>query len=258
MSDYSNNRVQEFSPTGSFIRKFGTLGTANGQFVEPTGLTVDQSGNVWVLNTYGVQVEEFSSEGAFIAGFGTQGTGNGQFQGASAIAISGGNLYVAEWSNSRVQELTTSGTYITKFDEKGSGNGKSNIPFGIASDPSTGNLYVSEVGNNRIQEFSSSGAFIAAFGSAGSGPGQLSRTEAPSPAFASSPIIPALHPVISARTRNPQPRRCRLHPAASAAGGRVASSPRTCLSASSAPSSVGSAAITSPSNRSHPSTALLG
>ena len=54
VSDYANDRVQEFSPTGAFIRKFGSAGTSAGQFLHPTGLAVDSSGNVWVLSSYGV------------------------------------------------------------------------------------------------------------------------------------------------------------------------------------------------------------
>ena len=77
----------------------------------------------------------------------------------------------------RVQEYSTSGTSLATFDERGSGNGKSQIPWGIASDPTTGNLYVTDPGSDRVQEFSSSGTFIAAFGSEGSGAGQFSDPE---------------------------------------------------------------------------------
>ena len=51
VSDYANDRVQEFSSTGAFLRQFGSEGTGNGQFIEPTGIAVDSSGNVWVLST---------------------------------------------------------------------------------------------------------------------------------------------------------------------------------------------------------------
>ena len=73
-----------------------------------------------------------------------------------------------------MQEYSTAGTSLATFDERGSGNGKSQLPEGIASDPTTGNLYVSDFAKDNVQEFSSAGTFIAAFGSMGSGAGQFS------------------------------------------------------------------------------------
>ncbi len=173
VSDYGNDRVQEFSPTGAFIRKFGSAGTSAGQFLHPIGLAVDSSGNVWVLNSFGVIVQEFSQKAPTSRASARLARARGS-SGAAGIAFSGGNLYISEWSNQRVQEFSTAGAFIRAFDEAGSGTGKSSLPWGIAARPLNGNLYVAEVGNDRVQEFSSAGTFIAAFGSAGSGAGQLS------------------------------------------------------------------------------------
>ena len=95
-----------------------------------------------------------------------------------------------------VQEFSTSGTPLAKFDEHGEGNGKSNIPWGIATDPTTGNLYVTEIGNNRVQEFSAAGAFITTFGSPGSGNGQLNGPR----------DWPSAPPAILSRGHRQQPR----------------------------------------------------
>ena len=170
VTDSGNNRVQEFGPSGEHLRSFGSSAPGPGQLLRPTGIAIDSSGNVWVLNTSGTLVQEFSSTGTSISGFGSA-AGIGV---ANGLAFSGGHLYVAEWAHGRVEEYSTSGEALLAFDEHGVGNGKSNVPWGIATDPTTGNLYVTELGNNRVQEFSSAGAFIAAFGSKGSGEGQFS------------------------------------------------------------------------------------
>ena len=81
---------------------------------------------------------------------------------------------MSEWLKQRVREFSASGALIRTFDEKGSGNGKSDLPWGIAAEPSTGDLYVTEAGNDRVQKFNAEGGFIAAFGSAGQGSGELS------------------------------------------------------------------------------------
>ena len=46
-----NNRIQKFTNTGNFIRKWGTGGTGDGQFGNPFGIAVDPSGHVFVTDT---------------------------------------------------------------------------------------------------------------------------------------------------------------------------------------------------------------
>ena len=64
VADTFNNRVEEFSSTGTFLQSFGSLGTGNGQFNEPNGVAVDSSGNVWVVDRENNRVEEFSQTAA--------------------------------------------------------------------------------------------------------------------------------------------------------------------------------------------------
>jgi len=171
VSDSANDRVQEFSPSGAFLRQFGSQGLGAGQFYGPSGIAIDSSGNVWVLNTHGVLVQEFSPTGTYISGFGSAGWFEG---GGAGIAFSGADLYVSEPGQGRVTEYSTTGSSLAVFDERGAGNGKSQLPSGIATDPTSGDLYVTDSGTDRVQEFSSAGSFITAFGSAGSGSGQFS------------------------------------------------------------------------------------
>jgi sugar lactone lactonase YvrE len=168
----ASDRVQEFSPVGEFLREWGSSGSGNGQFLDPNGIAVDSSGNVWVVDTFNYRVEEFSESGAFLSQFGSKGTGNGQFGWASGVAFSGGNLYVAD--GARVEEFTTAGTFIATFGSSGTGSGQFHGLGGIASDPTTGDLYVSDTYNNRVEKFTAAGVFLSAVGSGGSGNGQFS------------------------------------------------------------------------------------
>ncbi|MFI5285495.1 MAG: NHL repeat-containing protein [Candidatus Dormibacteria bacterium] len=53
VTDVKNNRVSEFTPsTGAFLGSWGTKGTANGQFIQPMGISVDAAGRIYV-NDYG-------------------------------------------------------------------------------------------------------------------------------------------------------------------------------------------------------------
>ena len=51
LADTYNNRLQEFTGSGTFLTSFGTVGSGNGQLVYPEGLAIDNSGNVYVSDT---------------------------------------------------------------------------------------------------------------------------------------------------------------------------------------------------------------
>jgi tripartite motif-containing protein 71 len=82
VSDSGNNRIQKFSSDGTFITKWGSRGSSNGQFIgvsgsadepgptnatngqfnEPHGVAVDSSGNVYVAEGYNNRLQKFSSD----------------------------------------------------------------------------------------------------------------------------------------------------------------------------------------------------
>ncbi len=56
---YSNNRVQKFDSNGSFITKWGSEGSKDGQFDGPKGIAVDSHGNVYVTDEGNTRIELF-------------------------------------------------------------------------------------------------------------------------------------------------------------------------------------------------------
>ncbi len=90
VSDTGNNRIEEFSGnSGEYNGTFGTTGEGNGQFKEPTGITVDESGNIYVADSGNKRIEIFSSEGKYQSKVVTSATPTG-------LAINGDTLYVIE------------------------------------------------------------------------------------------------------------------------------------------------------------------
>jgi hypothetical protein len=74
----------------------GNPGSHNGQFDKPVGITVDPSGNVYVVDLENHRVQEFSSSGTFITKWGTYGEGTGQFLYPYGVAADGsGNVSVS-------------------------------------------------------------------------------------------------------------------------------------------------------------------
>jgi hypothetical protein len=50
VADTFNNRIQKFTNTGTFITKWGSSGSDNGQFELPVDVAIDPSGNVFVAD----------------------------------------------------------------------------------------------------------------------------------------------------------------------------------------------------------------
>ncbi len=154
--DRGNNRIVE-GEGGTYVRKFGTLGSGNGQLSKPQGDATDSKGDVWVADTGNNRIEEFSPEGAYMAAYGTLGSGNGQFSKPQGIAVdSEGNIWVADTGNNRVQVLSPMGVYIKQFGTAGSGAEQMKEPTDVTTD-SSHHVYVLDAGNGRVQTWLNEG-----------------------------------------------------------------------------------------------------
>lgn len=61
------SKVIKFDLNGNIILEWGSLGSGNGQFVAPTGITVDPDGNVYVIDTGNNRIQKFDESGNFLA-----------------------------------------------------------------------------------------------------------------------------------------------------------------------------------------------
>ena len=59
MADEDNHRIQKFDRSGTFIIKWGTKGSDDGQFNHPKGIAVDTSGYVYISDTYNSRIQKF-------------------------------------------------------------------------------------------------------------------------------------------------------------------------------------------------------
>ncbi|HET7445723.1 MAG TPA: DUF6531 domain-containing protein [Solirubrobacterales bacterium] len=169
VADTVNNRLQEFSSTGEFIRKAGSQGTGNGQLREPFGVAVDPKGNVWVADTVNKRIEEFSATGEFLKVLGA-----GELGIVFEVAIGPSeNVFVSE--SARIKVYSQAGALLHQFGEVGSGPGQFSTAGGLEVD-SKGEVWVADTVGDRIVGFSEAGDPIATFGAPGSGAGQLNLT----------------------------------------------------------------------------------
>ena len=167
--------VSVFTPNGTKLRSFGTLGSSPGQFQYPCGVAVDDEGNILVADMRNHRIQKFTNDGQFLASVGTEGTEQLQFRRAKDITFNTHNkkVYVVDNGNHRIQVLNSDLTFSNIIGGKrGSKSGQFALPWGVTCD-STGNVYVADSANNRIQVFTASEKFLRKFGHHGKEEGEL-------------------------------------------------------------------------------------
>lgn len=119
VADSYNHRIQKFTLDGAFVAAWGSRGSADGEFLYPEGVAVDQDGFIYVTEALGYRVQKFTSAGGFVTKWGSSGEGEGQFSLPSDIAADqNGYIYVADSENDRIQKFTSNGAFVSVWGQK--------------------------------------------------------------------------------------------------------------------------------------------
>ena len=68
--DWGNQRVQYFTPTGSYVGQWGSFGSGNGQFDCPDGIAVSASRKVYVVDVNNYRIQYFTATGSCLGKWG--------------------------------------------------------------------------------------------------------------------------------------------------------------------------------------------
>jgi sugar lactone lactonase YvrE len=179
VADCNNHAVRKITASGVVTTFAGTAqGALDGagvaaRFYNPTGVTVDGSGNVYVADSSNDTIRKITPTGvvttvAGVAGYGGSSDGTGSVARFSnptgVVADITGNVYVADFRNELIRKITNASTVTTLAGSIG-GNGTNDgagsaarfsQPFGVAVD-GLGTVYVADAGNAMIRKITTAG-----------------------------------------------------------------------------------------------------
>jgi DNA-binding beta-propeller fold protein YncE/4-amino-4-deoxy-L-arabinose transferase-like glycosyltransferase len=151
------------------LQQIGSLGSEEGQFMEPRGLHLTPAGQILATDFRNYRIQLLDLEGNSIEQWGTKGAGPGQFNDPTCAAFDNeGNMFVVDTWNHRIQKRTAEGEWIDNWAQKGDFY----APRGIAID-NQNRVYIANTSLHNIKVFKPTGSLLATWGEAGGGYDQL-------------------------------------------------------------------------------------
>jgi DNA-binding beta-propeller fold protein YncE len=145
----------------------GAMKAGDGQFLEPWGIKVSASGEIFVADTWNSRIQALDPLGRLLWQRGSFGSTGGtlsdpnRLYGPRSLALcSGGDLLVSDTGNKRLLRFSSKGEFLSQAGGGGASPGYFNEPVGIAVDFKTGEILVADEWNRRIQILSEKYAFI--------------------------------------------------------------------------------------------------
>ena len=155
ISDYSNQVINIYTPTGQLVRQFGGQGSKQGQLSGPIGVAVNKEGHVFIAESGNHRISVFTENGQFLKCFGSRGSGAGCFKYPWQLCISpDGLVYISDCNNDCIKVHDQDGQYIRQFGED-----IVKHPTGIAV-TSDGHITVSSYSANKISIFTPDGQCV--------------------------------------------------------------------------------------------------
>jgi sugar lactone lactonase YvrE len=186
VADTDQGAILKITPAGVVSTFAGGVfyGFTNGigaaaSFCFPSGVAVDNSGNVFVADSCNNAIRKITPTGVVstFAGSGSSGFSDGtgtaaRFYGPTGVAVDGsGNVFVADSNNYAIRKISPAGVVSTLAGDGPDGffHGaetlpSAKLPDGVAVDGS-GNVFVADSGNSTIRKISSAGMVSTLAGS---------------------------------------------------------------------------------------------
>jgi sugar lactone lactonase YvrE len=159
--NYSDSRIEKYSPSGKLVHQFGTYGSAPGQFRYAKGIAVDAVGSIYVADAENNRLQKFDTDGNLL--FVYSGTGSNKLYEPSDVTLdASGNVYVYG-KDFNVTKLSATGVLLQTVSLAAASQASYDEGTTIALD-ATGNFYVKSFNGNAIFKFTSTGTYVSTIG----------------------------------------------------------------------------------------------
>jgi len=148
--DTGNERVQVFSPDGTFIRAWGGKGNGPSQFVEPVGIVIGPDGRVYVADSGNARISVFQRDGTPITQWPVAAWQGQAYFEPYLAADNNGLLYATSSATGSVEVFDLDGNFVTQLTSAGAEAFQR--PIGITQS-STGQMMVTDSGLNAVLQF---------------------------------------------------------------------------------------------------------
>ena len=151
--------IQMVSKDFEFFGKIGSSGTNVGQMLQPGGLALDMSDNIYVSDEKLNRITYFDPEGEVIGSWGVEGSAAGEFSRPTGLLIDGESIFISDSMNHRIQEYSLDGRFINQWGIEGSESDEIRYPWGLSKGKDD-QILVADWGNDRISTFTKSGEHV--------------------------------------------------------------------------------------------------
>ena len=151
VADSENNKIQEFYPNGTFIRKFGQPGQLDGEFRNPSAIAIEPLQKfIYVADSGNNRIQVFSPNGTFANKWNLTFT-NTSLTGTplhpirpTGLSVLQNRLLVADSDNNRILEYLLNGTFVNQWNLTGSSlstlNLRNSNPLSISTSASNSGI----------------------------------------------------------------------------------------------------------------------
>ncbi len=152
--DTFNNRIQLYSPDGSFIR---IILPGDYSISHPRGIAADED-FIFLADTGNSRIIRMDASGANPVVIGKGGKGQLQFSHPVGIAVKDDEVYIADTQNQRIQVISKEGAYLREYPVEGWVAEVYNEPYvAVASD---GTMYYSDPSKGVVNHIDQNGKIL--------------------------------------------------------------------------------------------------
>lgn len=148
VADHGNNRMLIFDRKGNCIKSWGKGGRGPMEFTEPSGMTSDDDGNAYVIDTWNGAIKEFNEAGKELKVIPL--STDGYFYGPRGLCFDGHNFAIADTGSHHVAIVSPDGKMQATWGGMGTSEGKFKGLLDVAFDQKGGYL-VADSENCRLQ-----------------------------------------------------------------------------------------------------------